>query len=124
MDLRADYERCWQYLAPAVEAGGDTHTKDDVWASIADDPKTLFWPGRTSAAVTEVLHFPRKAVMNLWLVGGDLDELLHTMLPAAERQARHWGLDEVWGMGRPGWSKALKPLGYASPTIIVKKTLA
>jgi hypothetical protein len=122
--LRPAFDRLWPLLEPAVAEGGDTHSKEDVWREVTTDPQTRFWPGERSAAVTEVLRYPQKEVMNLWLIGGDLDELLTKMLPAAEALARHWGLKEVWGMGRPGWKKPLAPLGYSAPGVIVKKVLA
>ena len=58
-------------LEPALS---DTHTLDDVKEAI-DAGRAELWPLNHSALVTEVVEYPQRKVLRVWLAGGNLHEL-------------------------------------------------
>lgn len=81
------------------------------------------WAGNGAAMVTLVEDEPLERRMLIWLAGGDLDELVTRLRPAAERWARDQGCRRVLVVGRPGWERALAPEGYAPLARIIAKEL-
>ena len=121
---RAEFERVAPWLAQALHHAGDTHKLEDVWALIASGD-ALLWTTPRSAVVTQIVVFPRRRVLDVWLAGsalGGLSEVLG-LLPAAEAWARERGIVEVILTGRLGWSKVLRHLGFSEQAIIVKKNI-
>lgn len=120
---RAEFERVAPWLAESLRHGGDTHNLDDVWALLEKGEAQLFTTPR-AAAVCQVVHFPRKSIFDVWIVGGWLPDIVHKLHPAGEAWAREHGLPEMWGGGRPGWGRVLKSLGYEVEAVQVKKALS
>src|SRR5690606_14889947 len=90
MNLRAEFERCWSFLAPAVAAYGPTHDKQHVWERIEAGEAHLF-PMPNAAMVVELKRWPtgfKEAVA--WLAGGSGDEI-ETFTPRIEAWARAEG---------------------------------
>ena len=81
------------------------YTLEDVWDEIENN-RAQFWPMPNSAVVTQVLEFPRKRVLRIWLAGGELHELRRA-IAHAEEYALHRGCTEVEIDGRKGWARAL-----------------
>lgn len=119
---RAEFDRVWPWLAESVHHGGDTHDRADIWALIEAGEAQLFVTPR-AAAVTQVVRFPRKSIFDVWIVGGDLRDILFKLHPAGEAWAREHGLTEMWGGGRPGWGRVLQQLGYGATAVQVKKAM-
>lgn len=115
----------WNQAAPflqdALDRSGNEYTLEQVRARL-DDGRTQFWPGRRSAAVTEIVQVGEKLVLNCWLAGGDLDEL-RDMIDAAEVFAARMGCDSVQVSGRKGWVRALRDKGYEPIAYTVEKEL-
>ena len=117
------WARCRPWLVAALERAGGTHDIDDVARLIAQG-RAHFWPGRRCAVVTEFYDYPRLKACNLWLLGGDLRELL-AMRPAIEDWARGQGCTRMLGGGpRRGWERLMKPHGYRPGWIIYGKELS
>ena len=117
----------WMRRRPYVEAAlaraGGTHGIEDV-ARLVEDGRAHFWPGWRCAAVTEFYHYPRLKACNLWLLGGELGELLR-LEPIIAAWARAQGCARLLGGGpRRGWERVLKPLGYRPDWIIYRKELS
>jgi len=104
-DAVADFTRCRGYLQSALDLI-ETHTMGDIIAGI-ERGAFHFWPGQKSAAITEVYQYPRARYLNIFLAGGDLDELL-SMVPLFKSWGEHLGCTELVLAGRPGWEKVLK----------------
>ncbi len=114
--------RCLPFVAAALAHAGGTHDIDDVARLIAQG-RAHFWPGRRCAVVTEFYDYPRLRACNLWLLGGELRELLR-MRPVIEAWARGQGCTRMLGGGpRRGWGRLLEPLGYRPDWIIYRKEL-
>jgi hypothetical protein len=115
----SEFERCWPWLAAAMEQGGHTHSKEHIRGLIEAGDAQLH-PLPHGAIVTCVLNHPTGLKeLNYWLAGGELNELLK-----AEGLITEWaksiGCDRVSISGRHGWRKIFP--GYrATSTILVKE---
>lgn len=117
----AEFDRCWPWLEAAMQRGGDRHTVVSIWNGIATG-QYQFWPGKGAAAVTQVVQYPTGNVLQLWLVGGDLDEIL-----SHEAEIAQWARDiccvALQLVGRPGWQKVLAPKGYSVRDVVLTRRL-
>jgi hypothetical protein len=120
-DPGAEFERCRAWLEAALEEAHGTHTIDDVREGVRTG-RCHFWPGENSAAVTEVFQFPRARVLNVFLAGGDLGELLK-MEAYFCSWAAHLGCSQIVLTGRPGWAKALQSLGWQRTAVVLAKSI-
>lgn len=109
-DWKAEWVRCKPWIEAALEYTHGTHTIEDVELGI-EQARFQFWPGQKSAAVTEVVEYPRAKALNIWLCGGDVEELLE-MVPSWESFAKYLECDRLAGGGRVGWNKFLKSHGW------------
>ena len=116
------WRRCAPWLDAALAHAGRTHALPAVWELVAAG-QAQFWPGERAAMVTLVEDDPGERRLLIWLAGGDLQELVDRLRPAAERWARGQGCRRVLVIGRPGWERALAPEGYAPLARIVAKEL-
>lgn len=113
-------EQYRKLLEPAL--GGSFYTWGDVRRAIAENRATL-WPGKASAMVTEDVIYPSgERAMQVWLGGGDLEELLR-MAPGVEAAARLRGCTAVLIEGRKGWERPLKAMGYDLWSVTLQKAL-
>ena len=115
------WERASPLLQEALVHARGTHEIEDILRGVAEGQLQL-WVAERSAAVSEILRFPRKRVANLFLAAGDLDELqaglagmeawargqgcssLMTsarLTPAAARKVSGW--TRAWPSWEPGW---------------------
>jgi len=94
-------------LGEALEHCHGTHSLEDVRQALQEG-KLQLWVGERSIAVTERLHYPRKDVVNIFLAGGDLEEM-RACLPGIEAYARGVGASAMmmsWREKRKsGWAK-------------------
>lgn len=97
-------------LEAALAYGGGTHTVEDVHAAIRAGAMQI-WPGDNSVVVTEIISYPQKKVLHIFLAGGVLAEL-RDMEPSVAQFARLNDCAGVSIAGRAGWTKALADLGY------------
>ena len=69
------------------------------------------WPAPRGCIVTEIVVYPRKRVLNLFLAGGELDQIVDM-----NNDITAWAVknDCTAGTmsGRIGWKKVLEPLGW------------
>ena len=119
--MRAEFDRCSPWLKEALEHGGELHTLESVWGLLASQQSYL-WPLANAAGVVSVADHPQGRVMTVWLAGGRLEEIL-----AADPELADWakanGCTHFQLMGRAGWIKALKPLGWEKTGVIMKRRL-
>lgn len=108
------------YIVQALAYAGDTHTADDVLASIAAGRMTL-WPGPASAIVTEIADYPRQRHLHFFLAAGDRREL-DAMTPVILDWGKGLGCTKATLIGRKGWSRSL-PGWRTSPLVMMEKDL-
>lgn len=118
-----DWVRCRPWIEAALQYADDLYAIEDVEGFIVRE-EALFWPGQACACVTQWLWFPRRKVLNYWLAGGAMDELLTRMMPAIERWAlEHHDCTDFSVSGRPGWARAMAPHGFAPRWQVLSKRL-
>lgn len=93
-DLMARTER-------ALAVSGGLYTFADIVDAINEGRMQSFSEGDTWV-VTQVDHFPRRTVVNITLVVGNLEEA-KTILPRVYDLCKQVGADRITGFGRSGW---------------------
>lgn len=97
------------FILPALVHCHGSHTEDDVISGLLmGDDKGGFklWKGVGAAIITHFIQWPQIKIANVWLGGGDLQELLR-MEPLISTYAKAHGCAQVRGGGRMGWIKTL-----------------
>jgi hypothetical protein len=115
----AQLERCRPWLEEALDGGFFSWA--DVVSAVQHN-RAMLWPGRNSAILTEDTMYPTGRVMQVWLAGGDITEILQ-MAPGIESAARLRGCTAVLVEGRSGWGKVLKAHGYEPWSVTLHKAL-
>ena len=105
-----ELERCRPWIEAALEYSGGTHNFEDVAKGIVEGNMQL-WPSPRGCIVTEIVIYPRKKVLNVFLGGGGLDQLLD-MHSHVTSWAKHYGCEALTITGRFGWKKPLKAHGW------------
>ena len=105
-----ELERCRPWIEAALEYSGGTHNFEDVAKGIVEGNMQL-WPTPRGCIVTEIVVYPRKKVLNVFLGGGELDQLLD-MHNAVTAWAKSYGCEALTITGRFGWKKPLKAHGW------------
>lgn len=122
MLARGFYEmwgKCRQYLLPAIEYTHGTHNEDDIIIMVLAG-KLKLWEGARSAMLTEFCQFPRMKTLNVFIGGGDLEEL-QEMEKQLVPFARENGCARITGCGRLGWTKSLP--GYEKGGFFMHKDI-
>lgn len=100
-------EKTCELLDEALLHAKGTHTREDVAREIAEGRLKL-WVGEASVGVTEFVQFPRRRVLNVFLAGGDMDDL-RRCVTGIEAYARGGGADAMMFHGRAtrgcGWAR-------------------
>jgi hypothetical protein len=102
-EKRARFEASLRY-------GGETHSVEDVVERVRKG-LARYWEHRDGTIVSEVYDLPLKKVLNLWVLSGDLHDIIEL-----EPQVCDWGRSEGCVMatasGRRGWGRVGQPLGW------------
>ena len=105
-----EIERCRPWIEAALEYSGDTHSFEDIVDGVKKGTMQL-WPAKKGCIVTEIVVYPRKTYLNIFLAGGELEQILDM-----DSDVKAWciaqGCDGAMMSGRIGWTKPLKPLGW------------
>jgi len=104
-------EQCKPWIEAALEYSGGTHTYQDIVDGIGE-ARFQLWPAPRGCLVTEIVVYPRKKVLNVFLGGGELEQLadMHKDV-IAWSQAQ--GCTAATITGRKGWERAFKKHGWA-----------
>lgn len=87
-----------------------THTFDDVIGMVMSGRLT-WWPLKNSFLLLEIVEYPQKKYLHVFLAGGDLSEI-KTTNDSLKAAAKDLGCAGVTLAGRRGWIKALKDIGW------------
>ncbi len=102
--------RCRPWIEAALEYSGGTHNFDDVAEALASG-KMQLWPAPKGCIVTEIVVYPRKKVLNVFLGAGELDQLMD-MHKDVIAWSKAQGCEAVTITGRYGWKKPLTKHGW------------
>lgn len=105
----------------ALKYSGGTHSFDDVKAGILSGYMQI-WPAERGVAVTEIISYPRRKVLNVFLAAGEMDQLLD-MIDAATDWGRSQGCNAMTMTGRKGWLKILGAQGWRQTHIQMEREL-
>ena len=119
--LEDELIRCKKWIKAALKYSGGTHTYEDVADNIRSGKQQL-WPAEKSCAVTEIIVYPRKKTLHIFLAGGDMEEL-HEMQKSAEVWAKHYGCEALTMTGRKGWAKANRKAGWKEKLVLMEKVI-
>ncbi len=103
-------ERCRQWIEDALAYCGGTHEWEDIEKGIMEGRMQL-WPAPKGCIVTEIVVYPRKRVLNIFLAGGELDQILD-MDTDVKAWAKEQNCTAAIMAGRIGWKKPLAPLDW------------
>lgn len=106
----SEIDRCQPWIEAALEYSGGTHSLSDVIHGITSG-KMQLWPAPKGCIVTEIVVYPRKKMLNVFLGGGDLDQLLD-MHKDVIAWSKAQGCEAITITGRFGWKKPLKAHGW------------
>ena len=109
-DLIAEMERCRPWIEAALDRGGNTHDFEDIVQAVQSG-FMQFWPAPDACAVTEMLVYPKKKVLHVFLAGGNMDTIID-MDESAKDFAKFNGCSGMTIAGRKGWIRMLKHKGY------------
>ena len=114
-----ELDRCKPWIEAALEYGCDTHNYDDI-VQLINEGKLQLWPADKGCIVTELIQYPRKKVLHIFLAGGELEQItdMHTDVV---QWAKAQGCDSLTQTGRKGWTKALKAHGWTAGLVLMEK---
>jgi hypothetical protein len=121
------WDELYKFLSLAVDASNgeldEVSVKNqvedgDLLAAAVYDDQTLI-----AVVAFELLLFTTdKRVMNIQLAGGDnLEVWFERMDEVAQALAKARDCSEVYIVGRPGWQRKLKQLGYQTVHTVLRK---
>jgi hypothetical protein len=110
MTLDEQLERCKPWIEDALSYSGGTHLFEDVVECVKLG-KMQLWPAERGCAVTEILVYPRKKVMHIFLAGGELDQFFD-MHESAVAWAKAQGCSGISLAGRKGWTRVMQSRGW------------
>ncbi len=110
MNMFEELTRCRSWIESALEYSGGTHTFDDIVAGVYSG-HMQFWPADKGCAITEIITFPRKKVLHVFLAAGEMNQIVD-MDDSAEKFAIANGCSAMSIAGRRGWKKVLAEKGY------------
>jgi hypothetical protein len=102
--------RCKPWIEAALEYSGGTHDFDDIVEGLKKGVLQL-WPTPRGCIVTEIVVYPKKRVLNVFLGGGELDQILDMRDDVIE-WAKAQGCAALTMSGRHGWKKLAKAHGW------------
>jgi len=114
MTLAEELLRCQKWIQAALNKGGDTHDFKDVVDGVLSGNMQL-WLGANGCAITEIVVYPNKKVLHVFLAGGDQGqgiEQITDMHDDAIAWGKAQGCNGMTVTGRRGWKKILQPKGW------------
>lgn len=111
--------RCRPWIEAALERANGTHTFKDIVDGVVEG-RMQFWPAERGCLVTEIVMYPQKKVINVFLGGGELDQLadMHGDVIA---WAKSQGCTGATIVGRKGWERAFKQYGWKPVFVTLAK---
>ena len=115
---------CKEWIESALKKGGDTHDFKDIVDGVLSGHMQL-WFGAKGCAVTEIIVYPNKKVLHVFLAGGDQGhgiEQITDMHDDAVEWGKAQGCDGMTIAGRKGWQRVLESKGWRQQfTTLVKE---
>lgn len=120
-DIGNELLRCKPWIESALERSGGTHIFADIVQAVVEG-KMQFWPAPRGCAVTEIVSYPQKKVLHIFLAAGEMDQIID-MDDSAVEFAKANGCTGMSIAGRRGWAKVLKDKGYKETFTVLGKDI-
>lgn len=105
-EIVQDWAQCREAMLPAIAETKGTHTEDDILAGLIAGTYRL-WRRNASGVVTDFAAYPRMKVINIFLAGGSLKDVL-SLQAEIENYGRKIGCQRATGLAvREGWQKVV-----------------
>lgn len=106
LEITRDWLQCREALLPAIDLLCGTHTEDDILLGLFAGHHRL-WVNGTSGLVTEITTTPRLKLINVFLAGGKLEEIMPLQVQI-ENYGRMNGCKRATMLAaRDGWQKTV-----------------
>ena len=114
MNMQDELIKCRDWIQSALDKGGDTHDFVDIVDGVMSGHMQL-WSGANGCAVTEILVYPNKKILHVFLAGGDQGhgiKQITDMHDDAVEWGKAQGCDGMTIAGRKGWQRVLESKGW------------
>lgn len=118
-DFKTEYPRVRDLLKEALKHSTNADERG-LLNGIADGSYRL-WTGENSAAITQNMQWDNRPVCILYLVAGDLSEILGEGQEVISTWAKANGCEGFVLFGRKGWERLLAPQGFEFSSIVMFK---
>jgi len=111
----SELERCKPWIEAALKRSGGINTWAEVYGKIMSGHMQL-WPAPKGCLVTEIVVYPNTNAINIFLAGGELDQILQ-MTENVKEWAKLQGCSFASFSGRFGWQKPLEKAGWKAHSV-------
>ena len=114
MNITEELMRGKAWIESVLKKGGETYDFKDIVDGVLSGHMQL-WMGANGCAVTEVIVYPNKKVLHVFLAGGDKGygiKQITDMHDDAMAWGKEQGCDGMTIAGRKGWKKVLQSKGW------------
>lgn len=108
--IESELERCRPWIEAALEYCHGTHDYQDVVDALYNGTMQL-WPAPKGCIVTQIVVYPKKKVIHVFLGGGELEQIMD-MHKDVIAWAKEQGCSAGMTNGRFGWKKPLEKHGW------------
>jgi hypothetical protein len=116
-----DFVRCQKWIEDALKYSNGTYSTNDVFYAIIEDSMQL-WSGDQGCIVTQIVTYPQKKVLYIFLAGGKMEQLFDL-----ESEITSWaikqGCQATEFSGRKGWLKPLTKKGWHHTSVTMIKEI-
>lgn len=119
--MMLDIEQYRGLIEKALRYSGGTHNSDDIIQSVMAG-RMQIWPAKNSMAITEIIVYPRKKALHVFLAAGDKAELLD-MIDAAREWGRSQGCTIMTTAGRFGWERVLGNVEWKKSMVVLEREI-
>ena len=108
-------------IEAALEHAGNTHAFEHILEGVVEG-RMQAWQNGNSIAITEIICYPLKKSLNVFIAGGKSEELVE-MLKSAEEWGIKQGCSKITFAGRKGWLRYFKKSAFKQSIIFMEKSL-
>ena len=106
----------------ALAKGSGTHTYESIAEDIIKGDSQL-WVRNDSCLVTQVIQFPAKRRLHIFIGSGDMQDLLDMVEEELIPFAKENNCTDMSLVGRKGWKKALAKKGWSEDYVSLYRGL-
>lgn len=121
-EISREFDRCAHWVQAALDHSVDSHYVSDV-KEMCMAGRAQLWPSKNGVVITTITPFPKTKMLQVWLLGGDFQEVFSEWNDVIESWAKEQGCDTLFVNGRKGWERRLKKQGYKFASVVMTKPL-